>query len=105
MPNIPNVPIEKVNKMPLAFALMIVGILLGFFVNKYIASNNNEVTSLRTENVNCNNEVQFWRDKYVGSLERISAQKAKQDSLNEATHVKLSEPNKTLLKAIKKAKQ
>lgn len=111
MPNnpIPNIPIEKVSKMPLAYALMIVGGLLGVFVHKYFDNSTEVIKSYVSKSIadekekeNLKKEALFWQGKYVGSLEKTKELQDKQDSTNRAT---LQKPNTELLNTIKKSRQ
>lgn len=109
---IPKIPIEKINKMPLAYALMIMGGLLGIVASKYFNNNEKvieayklENASLRAENAlkdrKCDSVAGFWQSKYVVSLEKQTERQRKQDSTDKAT---LRKPNRDLLKIIKTKK-
>lgn len=106
---IPRVPIEKVNKMPLAYALMIVGGLLGIFITKFLDKNTEVIATYKESNKilearnaylikNCDSVARFWQGKYVGSLERAAELQRIKDSTNSAI---LHKPNMELIKAIK----
>jgi len=110
---LPKVPIEKINKMPLAYALMIVGGLLGIVATKYFDKNTEVIAAYKEENANLKAEnkvlklegqanTKFWQDKYVGSLEKAQELQRKQDSTNSAI---LHKPNQDLLKALRNKKR
>lgn len=107
---LPKVPIEKVNKMPLAYALMIVGGLLGIFATKFFDNNEKVIEAYKIENAtlklekraaykNCDSLVGFWRDKYLAGVEYAVQLQRLQDSTNRAA---LNQPNKQLLKVLKR---
>lgn len=106
----PKVPIEKINKMPLAYALMIVGGLLGIFATKFFDNNEAVIKAYKAENADlksdirvlnrkCDSVALFWQNRYVGSLEKAQELQRKKDSTDHAT---LTKPNRDLLRAIKK---
>ncbi len=102
--------IEKVNKFPLAFALIILGGLVGVFSNKLFDSSDqqlkdkdNTIFNLNAQLVekdkNCSIEITFWKLRYLNQLEYSANQMKKQDSMN---RIKLEKPNRDLSKVIKR---
>lgn len=96
--------------MPLAYALMIVGGLLGVVATKYFDKNTEIIEAYKVENgtlklekraayKNCDSLVGFWRDKYLAGVEYAVELQRMQDSTNRAA---LNQPNKQLLKVLKR---
>jgi len=103
--SIPKEPIEKVNKFPLAYALMILGGLVGIFANKMFDSSANEIKGLKEQNTALikqlsekETNILYWQNRYLNQVEYSVNQQRKQDSLNRAI---LQQPNREFTKAIK----
>lgn len=99
-----NEKIEKVNKYPLAYALMIVGGLLGIFATNFFNKDKEVIAAYKAQHTadqnklnesakNCETNTNFWRDKFLV----VYTDLRKQDSIARAT---LQKPNQELTKAI-----
>lgn len=97
--------IEKVNKFPLAYALMILGGLVGIFANKVFDSSDSRIEALEAEkkqlqitvsyyDKKCDSVVNFWQNKYFKQIEYSLEKERRQDSI-------LQKSNQALTKAMK----